>query len=42
MVPNGSKLKKKKANSSFSNCTEENNTEKRNISSKKNQAVFFR
>lgn len=42
MVHNGSKLKRKKVNTSFSDCFEENNTDKRDTISTKNQAMFFR
>ena len=42
MIHNGTKLKRKKANTSFSKCIEENESDKRDNGSKKNQQMFFR
>ena len=42
VIHNGAKLKRKKANTSFSKCIEENDSDKRDNGSRKNQAMFFR
>lgn len=40
MSHDGSKLKRRKTSTSFSNCMEENNSDKRGRGSRKNQAMF--
>lgn len=42
MIHNGTKLKRKKTNTSFSKCIEENDSDKRDNGNRKNQAMFFR
>lgn len=42
MIHNGTKLKRETANTSFSKCIEENDSDKRDNGSRKNQEMFFR